>query len=248
MSTLRALRVPVGARREFLSTIFGPESLLLVTTSFATSSVKAYEGNTSDYEYNEISFSSVEEIARYIKQHCNSNFLQSVKASEYNFLYRGLSAEGEVILTHSKQRNDKNLSAVLIKNEPYDLLDLATYQSADAASYFQSLEDKLSSAGSSIKPSNSHLGTTCPKEAAKWGMAVSIWPLGENGVEFAWLENGGIFWPAKINELNGRSLINAGLDMALQGDAGEIMFRADHGFIAVPAQLDSALKSCLKNF
>ena len=79
-------------------------------------------------------------------------------------------------------------------------------------------------------------------------MAVSIWPLGENGVEFAWLENGGIFWPAKINELNGRSLINAGLDMALQGDAGEIMFRADHGFIAVPAQLDSALKSCLKNF
>merc|ERR1719296_279210 len=111
-----------------------------------------------------------------------------------------------------------------------------------------------------VKPSNSHVGTTCPKEAAKWGTAASIWPLGEEGVEFAWLQDGGIFWPVKENDLNkmkrtivtssmekGAIMKNSELADALREDAWEIMFRADDGFLAVPAELDEDLRTHLMN-
>ena len=109
--------------------------------------------------------------------------------------------------------------------------------------------------GMNMKASNSHMGTTCPKEASKWGQAASVWPIGQQGVEFAWIAEGGYFWPNSSNKKqtivttsstkqsqNGRST----LDYALQEDTWDIMFRADNGFIVVPAEIDDALKRYLQ--
>ena len=142
-----------------------------------------------------------------------------------------------------------------LKDEPFDLLDPSTYESNEAAAYFQSLEDDMISKGMNMTPSNSHMGTTCPKEASKWGKVASVWPIGEQGVEFAWIEEGGYFWPSNNKKQTivttssakqsqyGRSA----LDIALKGDTWDIMFRADNGFIVVPAEEDNELKSHLKS-
>ena len=147
--------------------------------------------------------------------------------------------------------------AAVVEDEPYDLLDPETYQSTEAAAYFQSLEEEMTARRMSLKPSNSHLGTTSRKEAATWGTAASIWPLGQKEIGYAWLEEGGLFWPIdernngtkrrKIVEANIRNnygVDNRGLANALQVE-NEIMFRADSGFLAVPAELDDELRSRL---
>mmetsp|Transcript_9869 Transcript_9869/g.17823 ORF Transcript_9869/g.17823 Transcript_9869/m.17823 type:complete len:295 (-) Transcript_9869:1292-2176(-) len=194
---------------------------------------------------------STREAAHYIHRYSNPEFVSSVVKSNYNFLYRGLSVdESEAVV-----RN--NLAAIMVKDEPHDLLDPDTYQSNEAVSYFRSLEKDMIANGLSIKPSNGHIATTCPKEAARWGAAVSIWPLGEKGVDFAWLEDGGMFWP-----INGggrgksRSVVTTStsisdigdkgaLSEALQGDTWDVMFRADNGFLAVSAELDNELRTYL---
>ena len=155
---------------------------------------------------------------------------------------------------------NNDIAAIIIKDEPFDLLDSETYQSDEAASYFQTLDDEMTRSGMNIKPGNGHLATTCPKEAAQWGKAVSIWPLGENGVEFAWLERGGVFWPrpnakkemniltfpTKYESASSSIMVKDGmLENALQGDAWEIMFRADNGFLAVSSNIDSDLRRYL---
>ncbi len=184
---------------------------------------------------------TTKEITQYIKKNTNQNFLRSVMESDYNFLYRGLSPNA------NKQLVTENNRALLIKDEPFDLLDVETYGSDEAATYFQSLEVQMNANRLSIRPSNSHIGSTCPVEAAKWGTAVSIWPLGEQGVQFAWLEKGGLFWP--VTSSRSRAISHSdgsGLSEALRGDAWEIMFRADNGFLAVPAALDDELKQILR--
>jgi hypothetical protein len=184
---------------------------------------------------------TTKEIAQFIKKHTNQNFLRSVVESEYNFLYRGLSPNA------NKQLVTESKSALVITDEPFDLLEVETYGSDAAATYFQSLEVQMNANRLSIRPSNSHIGSTCPLEAAKWGTAVSIWPLGEQGVQFAWLENGGLFWP--VTSSRSRTVSHSdgsGLSEALRGDAWEIMFRADNGFLAVPAALDDELKQILR--
>ena len=124
------------------------------------------------------------------------------------------------------------------------------------------LEHELTARGSSVKPSNGHLATTCPIEATRWGTAVSIWPLGESNVEFAWLKEGGVFWPPEGSVRGDSAIItttttttttqremvfgfDSGLEGALRGDAWEIMFRADNGFLAASAELDIAMKLLL---
>lgn len=185
--------------------------------------------------------SPTREIIKYIVNNANQKFLRSVADANYNFLYRGLSPNA------SKQLGTTNNSALIITYEPFDLLDIDTYGSEEAVAYFQSLEVQLYTNKVSIRPSNSHIGTTCPKEAAKWGTAVSIWPLGEYGVEFAWLEEGGLFWPVSLS--HARAIVHSdgssGLSQALQGDAWEIMFRAEK-FLAVPAGLDKELRQLLR--
>ena len=195
------------------------------------------------YAADELNLSTTKEVAQYIKKYANQYFLRSVIESDYNFLYRG-------------QLVDKNSCGIVIKDEPFDLLDVDTYGSIAAASYFQSLEVQMNANGLSIRPSNSHMGTTCPLEAAKWGTAVSIWPIGDkiNSVQFAWMEDGGLFWPIPTSQLpKPRNIAHSdgthksdGLSDALRGDAWEIMFRADNGFLAVPATFDDELKQILQ--
>jgi len=197
------------------------------------------------------SITDIKRIASYISKEVDPLFLSNVIKSNNNFLYRGLSSEQ----SKATKVGRRFAAAIILKDEPFDLLDASTYESNEAAAYFQSLEEELTT----LKPSNSHIGTTCPKEAAKWGHAASIWPLGEKGVEFAWLADGGTFWPisdgtsntkkrtiisssssAKQNHIKGKELSDA-----LQGDAWDIMFRADNGFLAVPIELDEELRAYL---
>ena len=171
------------------------------------------ESASAEEELYENIISPTREIAKYIVSNANQKFLRSVVDANYNFLYRGLSPNA------SKQLATDN-SALVITNEPFDLLDIETYGSEEAVAYFQSLEVQMYANKLSIRPSNSHIGTTCPNEAAKWGTAVSIWPLGERGVEFAWLEKGGLFWP--VSSSHARAIVHSdgssGLSRALQGD------------------------------
>lgn len=233
-------------RRDFISSIGVASSLLPWYPSIPYSS-QAY---AEEISYQRLT--STKKIAQYIHRFCNSEFLSSVIKSRCNYLYRGLSPNESEAVAYNN-----GLAAIIVKDEPHDLLNPDTYQSNEAASYFLSLEKDMTAKRISIKPSNSHLGTTCPKDAAQWGTAASIWPLGEKGVDFAWLEDGGIFWPIKRgNHIKKRLIVtsstNCGdsreskeLSEALQGDAWEVMFRADNGFLAVPAELDDELRKCL---
>ncbi|KAL3767804.1 hypothetical protein ACHAWO_005214 [Cyclotella atomus] len=217
-------------RRDLIASSVVPVSLLILHTSpeNAVASVRS------------LPFSSINEVVQYINHSCNRRFLQSVRSSCYNFLYRGTEINAS--------SRDTEVSAFIIK-DTYDLLDPNTYQSTDAVAYFQRLEDKLSLSGYNVKPSNGHLATTCQKDAAKWGRPMSIWPIGDTGVDFIWLASGGVFWPLSdpSKELEIASEPLQRLDKALQGDAWEIMFRADNGVLAVPAEFDEEMRYLLKH-
>ncbi|KAL7550673.1 hypothetical protein ACHAWF_016430 [Thalassiosira exigua] len=224
-------------RRDILVSTIGVVSSLFPPLPY-TSGANAFA--TSSYQR----ITSTKKIARYIRNNCAPGFLSSVMGSGYKFLYRGLSPDAGEAVTFNK-----GLVAIVIKDEPHDLLCPDTYGSSEAASYFKSLEEEMTDLGNSIKikPSNSHIGTTCPMDAARWGRAASVWPLG-NGAEFAWLESGGIFWPLgdSDNAMKRRIIAsNERLADALLGDAWEIMFRADEGFLAVPAEMDDELRATL---
>lgn len=228
-------------RRDVVAGLGLVSSLLPWYPSLASPGEAAYERLTT-----------ATDTAHYIRQFCNAQFLSCVVESEYEFLYRGLSSNESDAVAH-----ESGLAAIIITDEPHDLLNPDTYQSNEAASYFSSLEKEMTAKRMSMKPSNSHLGTTCAKEAALWGTAASIWPLGEKGVGFAWLKDGGVFWPnTERNPTKKRSVVSSSthnsndrgveeLSHALQGDAWEIMFRVDNGFLAVPAALDKELRTCL---
>lgn len=199
-----------------------------------------------DVKYTRLS-TSPDVIASYVCKHCNTDFLSSVTRSKYKFLYRGLSPDES-----EAGMSSNDLAAIIIHSEPFDLLDPRTYNSTDSFTYFETLEHDMNAMEMPLKPSNSHIATTNPKDASLWGKAASIWPLGEKGVEFAWIEDGGLFWPGRT----GRSVITSitkvagegkysGISSALQVDSSEIMFRADNGFIAVPVELDPELRSYL---
>ena len=225
-------------RREFVSsTVFTALTISFPRTTDADETLIPYRRLTTPRK-----------IAQYIYKSCNSFFLSSVIKSDYNFLYRGLSPEESEAVAYSNYQ-----TAIIVKDDPYDLLDADTYKSEKAAAYFEDIESEMSAKRMPLTPSNSHLATTCPMAAAKWGKAASIWPLGELGVEFAWMADGGLFWNSvesgyggdmrKILVSDGKS---TGLTNALQGDSWEIMFRADSGFVAVSAELDDELRAHLR--
>lgn len=226
------------SRRSYLIVGVSVVSSVLVSSQVSN---QAYADEASDYP---IVVTNPEKIAEYIIKECNSEFLKSVVKSNYNFLYRGLSPEQSKVVSSGKQSR-----AILLKDESFDLLDPSTYESTEAAGYFQRLEDDMIAKRMNMTPSNSHMGTTCPKEASKWGKVASVWPIGEQGVELAWIEEGKNFWPSnnkKQTIVTTSSTKQSTLDIALQGDTWDIMFRADNGFIVVPAASDEELKKYLK--
>ncbi len=247
----------VQQRRRFVT-----ETAKIMSTAFFASQYQATTANAisataagSKIFYPRIESTKV--LTQYIRNHCNHYFVSSVIDSGCNFIYRGLSPKQSNAMLQTKNINN-GIPVIKVTDEPFDLLDPETYQSKNAAKYFQHLEEEMIARGMNIKPSNGHLATTCPKEASRWGDAASIWPLGERNVEFAWLENGGVFWPIpeggnEQSVMPSSSIISSvddgrqgfKLETALKGDAWEIMFRADDGFLAVPVDLDAALKQNL---
>ena len=75
------------------------------------------ESASAEEESYENIISPTREIAKYIVNNANQKFLRSVVDAEYNFLYRGLSPNAR------KQLATDN-SALVITNEPFDLLDI----------------------------------------------------------------------------------------------------------------------------
>ena len=233
---------PLKTRRKFI--IFTTTSIL------SPLPMPLVDQNACAFEEEHYNMNTTKEIAQYINKYANQHFLRAVIDSDFNFLYRGLSPDA------NRQLLGKNRSGLVITDEPFDLLDVETYGSNAAASYFQSLEVQMNANGLSIRPSNSHMGSTCPLEAAKWGTAVSIWPLGERNVKFAWMERGGLFWPMPKSSKSRAIAHSDGtnknddrrLSDALRGDAWEIMFRADNGFLVVPAAVDDELKQMLRQY
>jgi len=117
-----------------------------------------------------------------------------------------------------------------------------------------------------IRPSNGHLTVTSIEKAKIWGGdAVSIWPLGggKNDVHFAWLEEGGEFWPCSSTSsrstvssekdlpINRKVVVDGidcgrmGLEDALEGDGWEVMFKADR-FLSVPVSMEKELLDGLR--
>ena len=176
---------------------------------------------------------SVSDAVSLIEKSCNRNFFHGVVASGYNFLYRGIPTP--------------DMPQSMIRLEESDLLDPNTYNSKDASDFFNKLEVETLRE-SPVKPSNGHLAVTCPRAASEWGIAASIWPLGED-VHFAWFENGGKFWPReKVDDkiiVDGIDCGQQALEDALMGDNLEVMFSSNR-FLAVPLSMEEELRNELK--
>lgn len=181
---------------------------------------------------------SVREAVDMISASCNRRFLYNCVASDYNFLYHGLDPEEAVFPS-------------VQTSKPCDLLNPDTYASEEAASYFAALDRRMAKElKSPVLPSNGHLATTCPKAAGKWGVAASIWPIGEENINFAWFVDGGLFWPRPEGAsqdivVDGKDCGKMSLDDALVGDNWEVLFRADK-FVAVPVKFEDELRRELK--
>ena len=103
---------------------------------------------------------------------------------------------------------------------------------------------------SPVRPSNGHLATTCPKAAGEWGVAASIWPIGEVNVHFAWFADGGLFWPRPEGAsqdiiVDGRDCGKMSLEDALVGDNWEVLFQTEK-FVAIPVKFEDELRKELK--
>ncbi|GFH61452.1 hypothetical protein CTEN210_17928 [Chaetoceros tenuissimus] len=173
----------------------------------------------------------------WIENNCDKRFIHAVVASDYNFLYYGLDKNAkESIRVESLQKSD--------------LLDFETYGSNDVLEYFQNLESLL--VNDVVKPSNGHLMTTSSKDAANWGTAYSMWPMGD--VHYAWFQSKGLFYPrSSIAALtrddiivDGRDCGKDSLDDALTTNGCEVLVSGQR-YMAVPASMDNELRQALKN-
>ena len=177
---------------------------------------------------------SVREAVDLIGTSCNKRFLYSVVASDYNFLYHGLDPQ-------------EASEPSILTSKPCDLLNPETYDSEEAAAYFAQLDQRMArELKSPVRPSNGHLATTCPKAAGKWGVAASIWPIGEDEVHFAWYADGGLFWPRPEGAsqdiiVDGRDCGKMSLEDALVGDNWEVLFQTDK-FVSIPLKFEDELR------
>lgn len=172
---------------------------------------------------------SIEECIDWIDHYCDQTFLHAVIASDYHFLYRGISTTTtptttinptsiipvkSTIATTTTKTSLRPLQPT-IQNDIPDLLLIETY-GMDGAQFFQRIEDILHN--ETIRPSIGHLGTTIPTEAAIWGnYSASIWPSNvllcyhNDSIttsirihnSYAWFDTGGLFYPRP--NINNRS-------------------------------------------
>lgn len=181
---------------------------------------------------------SVREAVDLIGASCNKRFLYSVVASDYNFLYHGLDPQ------------EAAAPSVMV-SKPCDLLNPDTYGSNEAAAYFAQLDERMAKElNSPVRPSNGHLATTCPKAAGEWGVAASIWPIGDDDVHFAWFADGGLFWPRPEGAsqdiiVDGRDCGKLSLEDALVGDNWEVLFQTNK-FVSVPIKFEGEFRKELK--
>jgi hypothetical protein len=134
--------VPSESRRNIIASA----SLLCSSVDY---SARILNATADDVKYSRLSTSPVI-IASYICKNCNSDFLSSVIRSKYRFLYRGLSPDESEAVTSTS--ND--LAAIIINDEPFDLLDSRTYNSMDSVTYFESLEYEMNAMEIPLKPSS----------------------------------------------------------------------------------------------
>jgi len=208
------------SRRNLLLT-----SAVIGSTAFASKASKSPSVNNIPTPA--ASVLTLEQATEIIGLRCNKKFLHNVIASDYRFLYFGVP----------------DLQSPTIRFDPPDLLLPSAYDSRDAANYFQRLDERMKT--ELVRPSNSHLGTTNPSEAARWGTPSSVWPLGD--CHFAWLADGGNFLGSTGNILvDGLNCGEVSLDDALRNPRTEIMFSGTEGFLTVPIGLDKSLRKALQ--
>lgn len=178
--------------------------------------------------------SSIPDCIMWINDNCDRRFMHAVITSDYKFLYRGFFLA-----------NDP--APMMILKENPDLLDPDTYGNNELK-YFQQLEELMKD--DPVKPSNGHLATTSPGEAAHWGVAASIWPT--QNAHFAWFENGGLFYPRSIGAsidrseviVDGRDCGSESLEDALIRKSCEVMVAAE-SYLVVPVRYNKQLRDGL---
>lgn len=228
--------LPPLDREQFLRSIVAGccSSSAIVASASAVESIPS-QGTTAN---NIRPLKSVREAVDLIGTSCNKRFLYNVVASDYNFLYHGLDPQ-------------EAAAPSIMVSKPCDLLNPETYGSEEAAAYFARLDKRMAGElKSPVRPSNGHLATTCPKAAGDWGVAASIWPIGEDNVHFAWYADGGLFWPRPEGAsqdiiVDGRDCGKMSLEDALSGDNWEVLFRADK-FVAIPVKFEEDLRKELE--
>eukprot|EP00527_Entomoneis_sp_CCMP2396_P002290 CAMPEP_0198149962 /NCGR_PEP_ID=MMETSP1443-20131203/48794_1 /TAXON_ID=186043 /ORGANISM="Entomoneis sp., Strain CCMP2396" /LENGTH=278 /DNA_ID=CAMNT_0043815137 /DNA_START=172 /DNA_END=1004 /DNA_ORIENTATION=- len=182
---------------------------------------------------------SVDQAIHIIESSCDRRFLHAVVASDYKFMYRGI--------TSNKRRS---LPLIAIRDETDSLL-MAT-SSGDAAAVdrsavFEFVQEQL--LNRPLQPSNSRLAIADSALAAQGSSrgyqqpddavdvdVYSVWPLGDN-VHFAWMEEGTAFRSlsstAAAQQQNINNIIVDGIDcgrMSLEDaleNCKEILFRSD---------------------
>ena len=235
-------------REQFLRTMIGGcSSAAMVSCNLilshpesasAAESIPPSQGTTTTTTANIQPLKSVREAVDLIGTSCNKRFLYSVVASGYNILYHGLDPQ-------------EAAEPSIMISKPCDLLNPETYDSEEAAAYFAQLDKRMArELKSPVRPSNFHLATTCPKAAGEWGVAASIWPIGEDNVHFAWFADGGLFWPRPEGAsqdiiVDGRDCGKMSLEDALVGDNWEVLFQTDK-FIVIPVKFEDELRKELK--
>jgi hypothetical protein len=139
---------------------------------------------------------TIEDTITWINRYCDRQLLHAVVASNYRFIYRGVTPtipsvplSPSSIMCHGMDHTDTTTRLPppppqrldpTIQCELPDLLQLDTYGgSIEALELFQMLEEVLTShtPSTAVRPSTGHVATTSWQDAALWGVyAASIWP------------------------------------------------------------------------
>ncbi len=214
---------------------------LLASTAVAATASSQYlvkGSSTLPFSQKTARILDIPQAIQWIDDNCDRRFLHAVIASDYRFLYRGVSSLGP---------ND-------IRMENFgksDLLKEGTYESPQALKVFESIQDVLEN--EVVNPANGHLATSSAKDAGEWGVAASIWPL--NGAHYAWFQDGGLFYPRPNTDasvikrddiiVDGKDCGKESLEDALRSDWCEVML-SSNDVLVVPASLDGELREALK--